>query len=86
MEHRRHLPDVHRGERVTRIPIERSPVSEAQRRKRRRLALLSILVAAGVGVSVHAVKFHLEAVFAKLGATSRAEAVAKGLRRGLILL
>ena len=52
MEHGRHLPDVHRGERVTRIPIERSPLSEAQRRKRRRLALLSILVAVGVGVTL----------------------------------
>ena len=52
MEHRLHLPDVHRGERVTRIPIERSPLSEAQRRKRRRLAFLSILVAVGVGVTL----------------------------------
>jgi two-component system, NarL family, nitrate/nitrite response regulator NarL len=37
-----------------------------------------------LGISVHTVKFHLEAAFRKLGATSRAEAVAKGLRRGLI--
>lgn len=39
-----------------------------------------------LGISAHTVKFHLEAVFAKLGAVSRAEAVAKGLRRGLIEL
>ncbi len=43
-------------------------------------------VARRLGISAHTVKFHLEAVFAKLAATSRAEAVAKGLRRGLILL
>jgi len=43
-------------------------------------------VARRLGISAHTVKFHLEAVFAKLGAASRAEAVAKGLRRGLILL
>lgn len=43
-------------------------------------------VARLLGISAHTVKFHLEAVFAKLGATSRAEAVVKGLRRGLILL
>lgn len=43
-------------------------------------------VARALGISAHTVKFHLEAVFAKLGAASRAEAVAKGLRSGLILL
>jgi len=40
--------------------------------------------ARALGISQHTVKFHLEAIYAKLGATGRAEAVAKGLRRGLI--
>jgi DNA-binding CsgD family transcriptional regulator len=40
--------------------------------------------ARALGISAHTVKFHLEAVFAKLGAANRAEAVAKGLRRRLI--
>jgi two-component system, NarL family, nitrate/nitrite response regulator NarL len=35
---------------------------------------------------VHTVKFHLEALFARLGATNRAEAVAKGLLGGVIEL
>jgi len=37
------------------------------------------MVARQLGISVHTVKFHLEALFDKLEATSRAEAVAKGL-------
>ncbi len=43
-------------------------------------------VARQLGISVHTVKFHLEALFTKLDATSRAEAVAKGLRGGVIVL
>jgi len=43
-------------------------------------------VARRLGISLHTVKFHLEALFAKLEATSRAEAVAKGLRGGVIEL
>jgi DNA-binding NarL/FixJ family response regulator len=43
-------------------------------------------VARRLGISVHTVKFHLEALFAKLDATSRAEAVANGLRGGVIEL
>ncbi|MBV9653271.1 MAG: helix-turn-helix transcriptional regulator [Acetobacteraceae bacterium] len=41
-------------------------------------------VARRLGISAHTVKFHVEAVFAKLGAHSRADAVARGLRRRLI--
>jgi two-component system, NarL family, nitrate/nitrite response regulator NarL len=43
-------------------------------------------VARALGISVHTVKFHLEALFAKLDAASRAEAVAKGLLDGIIEL
>ena len=33
-----------------------------------------------LGISPHTVKFHIESLFRKLGASSRAEAVAKGLK------
>jgi DNA-binding NarL/FixJ family response regulator len=37
-----------------------------------------------LGISPHTVKFHVEALFKKLGAASRAEAVAKGLKRQIV--
>src|SRR5262249_59667371 len=40
-------------------------------------------VARRLGISGHTVKFHLESLFRKLAAGSRAEAVHKGLRQGL---
>lgn len=41
-------------------------------------------VARRLDISAHTVKFHLEAVFRKLGVATRAEAVARGLRQRLI--
>jgi DNA-binding NarL/FixJ family response regulator len=39
-----------------------------------------------LGVSEHTAKFHVSAILAKLGAITRAEAVAMGIRHGLISL
>ncbi len=41
-------------------------------------------IALKLGISEHTVKFHLGSAMAKLGAASRAEAVAVAIRRGLI--
>jgi len=43
-------------------------------------------IAGRLGISEHTVKFHIGSIFAKLGASSRTEAVARGVRLGLIML
>ncbi len=43
-------------------------------------------IASQLNISEHTVKFHVTSIFNKLNASSRAEAVAIGARRGLILL
>jgi DNA-binding CsgD family transcriptional regulator len=43
-------------------------------------------IAERLGITEHTVKFHLAAVFGKLGATSRTDAVRRGFHLGLIQL
>lgn len=43
-------------------------------------------IAAALGISERTVKFHVSAVFAKLGATNRTEAVARAAQAGLVAL
>ncbi|MEK7324793.1 MAG: LuxR C-terminal-related transcriptional regulator, partial [Chloroflexota bacterium] len=43
-------------------------------------------IAMKLGISDHTVKFHLASAMSKLGAASRAEAVAVAMRRGLLSL
>ncbi|MBX9845901.1 MAG: LuxR C-terminal-related transcriptional regulator [Xanthobacteraceae bacterium] len=44
------------------------------------------VIARELRISVHTAKFHVASVLAKLGARNRSDAVAIGIRRGLILL
>ena len=65
------------------------PIESLTAREREVLALVADglhnrEIAARLGVSEHTVKFHLGAVFGKLGASTRTEAVQKGIRLGLI--
>jgi len=43
-------------------------------------------IAARLNISEHTIKFHIRSILGKLGAASRTEAVARGLRSGLIEL
>ena len=43
-------------------------------------------IALQLGISEHTVKFHISGIYAKLGATSRTEAVRLGVRQGWIVL
>jgi DNA-binding CsgD family transcriptional regulator len=43
-------------------------------------------IARALGISSHTAKYHVASVLAKLGSHTRAEAVSRGLRRGLLPL
>ena len=43
-------------------------------------------IAQALGISEHTVKFHLGAIFGKLGAATRTEAVRRAMRLGLVEL
>jgi NarL family two-component system response regulator YdfI len=43
-------------------------------------------IASRLSISDHTVKFHISSIFAKLGASNRAEAVTLGIRHGLIMV
>lgn len=73
---------------ATREPGSSLPLSA---REREVLALLAEghatkHIAFRLGISAHTVKAHVESIFEKFGATTRAEAVAIGVRRGAVLL
>jgi NarL family two-component system response regulator YdfI len=44
------------------------------------------LIAHRLGITEHTVKTHVQSIFAKLGVSSRTEAVSQAIRRGLVML
>jgi len=72
----------------------RAPGELAESLTRRELEVLQMLagglsnkeIAARLNISEHTAKFHVASILGKMGAGSRTEAVALGIRRGLVLL
>jgi two-component system nitrate/nitrite response regulator NarL len=74
--------------RPTKRDVNAMPGSALTAREREILELMADgasnrMIAARLGISRHTAKFHVAAVLAKLGARTRAEAVAVALRQGL---
>jgi NarL family two-component system response regulator YdfI len=87
-------PDVAEHLATTSGAPSRASAAPGQQLSPRESEILNLL-AAGLGnkeiawrlkISDHTVKFHVTSIFNKLNASSRAEAVAIGVRRGLIIL
>lgn len=75
-------------ERTSGDAVEGAPLTEREREVLRALAegLGNKQVAARLGIGTSTVKSHLEAIYAKLGAHTRSEAVARAMRAGLVPL
>lgn len=72
-------------------PATEAAGEELTTREREVLQLVAVglgnkTIAQRLGISEHTVKFHVAAILAKLGASSRTEAVHLGARRGLVAL
>jgi DNA-binding NarL/FixJ family response regulator len=72
-------------------PTDESPIESLTRRERDVLDQLARgatnrTIATRLSISEHTVKFHIGSILAKLGASSRTEAVTRGARLGLVML
>ncbi|MEP6832205.1 MAG: response regulator transcription factor [Gemmatimonas sp.] len=76
------------AEKSARVPGDSPPLSTREREVLALLAegLATKNIAHELGISAHTVKAHVESIFAKFGATTRAEAVAIGVKRGAVML
>jgi DNA-binding NarL/FixJ family response regulator len=73
------------------IPADSPPREELSPRELQVLRMLAEghankIIAWQLGISEHTVKFHISSILAKLGVSTRTEAVAVGIRLGLIML
>jgi DNA-binding NarL/FixJ family response regulator len=81
---RRWLPDAEPGRATRDGFIETLTARELQVLRTLAEGLANKEIAARLGISEHTAKFHVTQILAKLGVGSRAEAVAAGIRRGLV--
>ena len=65
------------------VPLSRLTARENEVLRRTSLGETNAQIAAGLGVTVHAVKFHLGSIFRKLGVRNRTEAAAAYLHGSL---
>ena len=89
------LVALHPGDLTALLPAPRPVSTETGEALTPRELEIFAMLAEGAGnktiawklaISEHTVKFHVASILAKLNATSRTEAVAIGIRRGLIML
>ena len=79
---------------VNRLPHRAAGMPMAEELTERELEVLELLaegtgnrdIAARLGISEHTVKFHISSLLGKLSASNRTEAVAHGIRQGLIVV
>lgn len=76
---------------LVRAPEAPAPSEPLTHREREVLALLAEglgnkAIAARLGISDHTAKFHVNAILGKLGVESRAEAIVRAVRMGLVVL
>ena len=78
----------------TLIPLPDSPADLTEELTPRETEVLALLaeglvnreIASRLSISEHTIKFHIRSILGKLGASTRTEAVTRGLRQGLIEL
>lgn len=86
------MADAGEGEEPARRPLELAPEGAALTAREHEVLVLiaagatNKMIARRLAISVHTAKFHVGSVLAKLGARGRSDAIAIGLRRGLLLL
>lgn len=86
MQARQMLPRRRRTTVVHDVPAETLTARELEVLRMMADGLPNKEVAARLGISGHTAKFHVAQILAKLRAASRAEAVALGIRRGMVPL